>query len=393
MTGTRDGSHRPRHHPREFIRRGHEVQALLSEGGARFVTPLQLQALTGNPVPVSQWEPTDPDAMDHIRLARWGDVLVVAPATADYLARTAAGIADDLLGTVTLAFTGRRAAAPAMNTRMLLDAATQANLATLGERGWLIVESDEGDLACGEQGAGRMASVHRVAEEVEALLAADLDFSGVRALVTAGPTIERIDPVRIISNRSSGRMGFALATALKDRGAAVYLVHGPTQLEPPADLTEVVRVENTAEMADAVGERFEACDLLIMAAAPADWTPTRPSAEKIPREGGPIELTLEPTGDILAGLRGKKGSRITVGFALAGGDLEAAGREKLERKGLDLIAVNDPDEAGAGPEVDTNRLILVHADGNTEELPLAPKERIAHALLDRIRPCLVRGDD
>jgi phosphopantothenoylcysteine decarboxylase/phosphopantothenate--cysteine ligase len=227
---------------------------------------------------------------------------------------------------------------------------------------------------------------------VEALLVADLDFSGVRALVTAGPTFERIDPVRVISNRSSGRMGFALAAALRDRGATVRLVHGPTQLSPPAEMTETVQVDTTAEMADAVGGRFSGCDLLIMAAAPADWTPSRPSAEKIPREGGPIELTLEPTDDILAGLREKKGQRVTVGFALATGDLEAAGREKLERKGLDLIAVNDPEEQGAGPEGSTNRLVLVHADGRTEELPLAPKERIAHELLDRVRSYLGRGD-
>ncbi|MFC1543839.1 bifunctional phosphopantothenoylcysteine decarboxylase/phosphopantothenate--cysteine ligase CoaBC [Gemmatimonadota bacterium] len=375
---------------RSLVRRGHDVRALLSSGGSRFVTPLQLQALTGNPVPESQWEPLARDAMDHIQLARWGDVLLVAPASADYLARTAHGIADDLLSTVTLAFTGRLIVAPAMNTRMLLNPATQTNLATLVSRGIVVVESEEGDLACGEQGAGKMADVERIVERVEDLLRADLDFSGIRALVTAGPTIEALDPVRIITNRSSGRMGFAVAAALRDRGAMVRLVSGPTPLEPPADLTEVVRVRSTAEMSEAVSERFDSCDLLVMAAAPADWRPAESAAGKSPRTEGPIQIRLDPTPDILGGLKDSKGERVVVGFALETGDAAERGRMKLERKGLDLIAVNDPTEDGAGPESLTNHLILVHADGRVEELPAAPKERIAHELLDRVLPYLRR---
>ena len=369
---------------RRFVRRGHEVRALISKGGQRFVTPLQLQALTGHPVPSDQWHTSSPDAMDHIRLAQWGDLLVVAPATADYLAKAAAGIADELLTTVTLAFTGTVVMAPAMNTRMLDNPATQANMETLRDRGVVFVDSEEGDLACGERGAGKMADPDQIADRVEALLAGRLDYSGVRAIVTAGPTVEPIDPVRIITNRSSGRMGFALARALSERGARVQLIAGPTALEPPEPVAELVRVENAAQMRAAVNERFEECDLLVMAAAVADWRPSERSEQKLPRADGPVEIRLEPTEDILKGLAAIKGDRVVIGFALETGDLEAGGRAKLERKGLDAIAVNDPTEPGAGPDEETNRLLLLHSDGSTEEVPLAPKERIAHELLDRI---------
>ncbi len=369
---------------RRFVQRGHEVRALISTGGQQFVTPLQLQALSGHPVPADQWGTSSPDAMDHIRLARWGDLLVVAPATADYLAKAAGGIADELLTTVTLAFTGTVVVAPAMNTRMLDNQATRANMDTLRERGILFVESEEGDLACGEQGAGKMAEPERIADRVEELLAERLDFSGVRAIVTAGPTVEAIDPVRIITNRSSGRMGFAVARALSERGARVQLIAGPTTLEPPEPVAELVRVEDAAQMRAAVEQRFEESDLLVMAAAVADWRPTEKRGRKLPRADGPLEIRLEPTPDILEGLAAVKGKRVVIGFALETGDLEAGGRAKLERKSLDAIAVNDPAEPGAGPDTETNRLLLLHRDGRTEELPLAPKERIAHELLDRI---------
>ncbi len=369
---------------RAFVRRGHEVRALLTTGGSRFVTPLQLQALTGHPVPSDQWHPTSPDAMDHIRLAQWGDALVVAPATADYLAKAACGLADDLLTTVTLAFTGDRVVVPAMNTRMLENAATQESLNVLTERGFHIVASQEGDLACGEQGAGKMAEPDAIADRVEALLAERLDFSGVRALVTAGPTAEAIDPVRIVTNRSSGRMGFALATALAERGARVALVAGPTPLQPPSDLAEVVRVQSSAEMEEAVTQKFEDCDLLVMAAAVSDWRPVEQLPQKIARDEGLQELRLEPTTDILASLAEHRGDRFVVGFALETEDPIGRGQAKLERKGLDAIAVNDPTEPGAGPDEETNHIWLIHRDGTTDELPLAPKDRIAHQMLDRI---------
>ncbi len=373
---------------RSLVRRGHEVRALLTAGGSRFVTPLQLQALTGHPVPSDQWHPASADAMDHIRLAQWGDVLVVAPATADYIARAAHGLAEDLLTTVTVAFTGEVIVAPAMNTRMLNNPVTQENITSLEARGFRIVESEEGELACGERGAGKMAEPERITDYVEAVLGERLDFSGVRALVTAGPTMESIDPVRVVTNRSSGRMGFAVASALAGRGARVSLVSGPTQLDPPEDLAEVVRVESSEEMAAAVTDRFSDCDLLIMAAAVSDWKPAEVSKEKMARAAGARQILLEPTTDILESLMDEKKDQVVVGFALEVGDPVEGGRTKLERKGLHAIVVNDPSEPGAGPDEMTNHVYLVHRNGSTDELALAPKERIAEQLLDLLHPYL-----
>ncbi|MFO7767923.1 MAG: bifunctional phosphopantothenoylcysteine decarboxylase/phosphopantothenate--cysteine ligase CoaBC [bacterium] len=376
---------------RIFVRSGHEVRAVITAAGQRFVTPMLLQALTGHPVPEDQWETLSPDAMGHIKLAQWGDCMVVAPASADYLAKAAAGIADDLLSTVTVAFDGPKFFAPAMNTRMFENPATQGNLETLSERGIRLVAAQEGDLACGERGAGKMAEPEQVAGEVRSVMASRLDFSGIRALVTAGPTEEALDSVRIITNRSTGRMGFALAEALAARGARVQLVTGPTPLEPPGELAETIRVRSTGEMAERVRERFGDVDLLIMAAAVADWRPAREAGEKTHRSEGPMHLDLEPTEDILEGLKEMRAGQVMVGFALEEGEAEkagAAGRAKLERKGLDLIAVNDPTEEGAGPEAETNHLLLVHRDGRVQDLPMQTKRKAAHDLLDAVRPYL-----
>lgn len=369
---------------RSLIKKGHQVRALITSGGQRFVTPLTLQALTGHPVPPDQWQGTEPDGLDHIHLARWADLLLVAPATADFLAKAAHGIADELLTTVALAFDGPVFVAPAMNTRMLEHAATQGNLIVLRERGVHVIEGEEGELVCGEYGAGRMAEVEKIDETVCTFLAERLDYSGVRAMVTAGPTVEPLDPVRVFTNRSSGRMGFAVAQALAERGANVRLISGPTSLGPPENLTEIVFVGTTAEMASAVNERFEDIDMLFMAAAVADWRPVDPDAHKGSRAEGTRRITLEPTEDILEGLSRSKGERIIIGFALETDDLISRGREKLERKGLDAIAVNNPAEPGEGPEEETNRLTLIHSDGRVEELGLQPKEQIAHRLLDAI---------
>ncbi len=378
---------------REFIRRGHQVRAIITSGGQRFVTPLQLQALTGFPVPKDQWASEQPDGIDHIYLARWADTFVVAPASANTLAKFAGGIADDLLTTTALAFEGPLFMAPSMNSKMLLHPATADNIEILSSRGVTVLDCEEGELACGETGPGRMMEPVRIADLVETRLAGQLDYSGIRALVSAGPTAEPIDPVRVVTNRSSGRMGFALAAALAERGATVRLVTGPTTLEAHPRVAETVRVMTTAEMAEALGERFEESDLLIMAAAVADWRPEDVSEEKLPREDGSIDLHLTPTRDIVADLAARKGDRIIVGFALETGDPVTGGRAKLERKGLDAIAVNDPTEEGAGPETETNRITLLHADGRTEELPLQSKETIAHRLLDAVHSHLRRNRD
>ncbi|MFC1545399.1 bifunctional phosphopantothenoylcysteine decarboxylase/phosphopantothenate--cysteine ligase CoaBC [Gemmatimonadota bacterium] len=376
---------------REFIRRGHQVRAIITSGGQKFVTPLQLQALTGHPVQSDQWESDRPDGIDHIFLSRWADIVVVAPGSANTLARLAGGIADDLLTTTILAFDGQLMIAPSMNTKMLLNPATQANIATLTARGVEVLDCDEGELACGETGPGRMMEPVQIADRVEAQLAERLDYSGIRALVSAGPTSEPIDPVRVITNRSSGRMGFAIARALADRGATVRLVTGPTALEEPEGITETVRVMTTAEMAEALGDRFEECDLLIMAAAVADWRTAVISEDKLPRGDGGIDLHLEPTADIISDLAARKGDRTVIGFALESGDVVAGGRSKLERKGLDAIAVNDPTEAGAGPESGTNHITLIHKDGRVEDLPLQEKETIAHRLLDAVHAHVIRS--
>lgn len=369
---------------RALVKRDHQVRALLTAGGQKFITPLTLQALTGHPVPVDQWQGNEPDGLDHIHLARWADLLVVAPATADYMAKAAHGIADDLLTTVALAFDGPVFIAPAMNTRMLEHAATRSNLAVLKERGVHILEAEEGELVCGEHGSGRMVEIDYIADTLCTFLADRLDYSGVSALVTAGPTVEPLDPVRIFTNRSSGRMGFAVARALSERGAMVKLISGPTTLNPPEHLAEVVFVDTTAEMAAAVNQRFDDADLLIMAAAVADWRPAEPDREKGPRAQETRQLRLEPTEDILEALSPKKGKRVIVGFALETDDQIARGRAKLKRKGLDVIAVNDPTEPGAGPMEETNRLTLIHSDGRVVELPMQSKEQIAHRLLDAV---------
>jgi len=374
---------------RELRRAGHEVRCILTPGGARFITPLTLQALSGHPVGLDPWQPHEPDAMDHIRLARWADALLVAPASAGAISRLASGAADDLLASTALAFTGPLFLAPSMNSDMYRHPATRANCDLLAGRGAVILEGEPGDLACGESGPGRMAEPEEIAARLGDELRAELDFAGLRAVVTAGPTVEAIDPVRIVTNRSSGRMGFALAEELSRRGATVILVHGPTALAPPADLAAVISVRSTAEMAAALQPVFDDCDLLIMAAAVADFAPSRTDADKLGRSDGPLTLELEPTEDILAALSARRTGQVMVGFALETGDPVAGGRAKLERKGLDAIAVNDPTEEGAGPEVETNRLVLLFADGRSIEIGPARKERVAAELLDAIRTLTV----
>ena len=373
---------------RLLVQGGHQVRGVLTGGGQRFITPLQLQALTGNPVAASQWTPLNADGMDHIAWARWADAVVVAPATAAFLARAAAGLADDLLGGIVLATTAPVMVAPAMNTRMLEHPATRHNLGKLRAHGVHVIESESGDLACGEQGVGRMAEPAAIVRQLQERLSKQLDASGVRALVTAGPTEEPIDPVRVVTNRSSGRMGFALAEALTARGARVTLICGPTPLEPPAGVAEVIRIRTTEQLREQVIERLNDHDLLIMAAAPADWRPQSPEATKRPRQQGALTLTLEATPDILAEAAVLRRHQVLVGFALESGDLAARGRTKLERKGIDLIAVNDPAEPGSGPQSDTNRLVVVHRDGRVEELPLQNKRSIADRLVDTILPYL-----
>jgi len=368
---------------RRLAEAGAKVDVILTEGAAEFVRPLTFEALSGRPVLTSLW--TRDAALQHIRLAQSPDLIIVAPATAHLIARLAQGLGDDLLTTLLLARSGPLLLAPAMNDEMFANPATQANLALLRQRGAVLVGPEVGALAEGPSDRpGRMSEPETILAHAARLISSRPPLKGKRVLVTAGPTREPIDPVRVVTNRSSGRMGYRLAEAAWERGATVTLVSGPVDQPAPVGV-ERVRVESTAQMEAAVRDALPSADVLIMAAAPADYRPVAPATGKRPRQDGATAIPMEPTADILAGsvsLR-KKGA-VMVGFALETGDAVAKGKTKLARKQLDLIVVNDALEPGAGFEVDTNRVVIVDRDGGIREVPLASKRVVADAILDAI---------
>ncbi len=374
---------------RRLTEAGADVQVVLTAAAAEFVGPVTFEALTGHPVVTSRW--LCGRALDHVRLGRECDLVVVAPATARLLARAAQGLADDFLSSLLLAVRAPVLLCPAMNDRMYAHPETQANLALLRSRGVHVLGPVTGPLARGEgEGPGRMVEPEEILAHVERLLRAAAPWTGRRVLVTAGPTREALDPVRVVTNRSSGRMGYALARAAWLRGADVTLVSGPAALQPPPGVT-LVPVTSTAEMAGAVGDALPLADLRLMAAAPADYRPAAPLERKARRGEGPLRLELEPTPDILAGTAGrrKKGA-VVVGFALETGDAVARAQEKLAAKQLDFVVANDATEPGAGPEVTTNRVTIVSRAGS-EPLPLMEKEEAAEAILDRVQVLLSKG--
>lgn len=365
---------------------GATVDVVLTSAAAEFVRPVTFEALTGRPVLVSLWEPDR--ALAHIGLARTPDLVIVAPATANVLARAAQGLADDFLTTLLVARTGPVLAAPAMNDAMYAHPATRANLKTLARRGWAFVGPETGALAEGPSDQpGRMSEPERILMAAARLLAAGGPWDGRRVVVTAGPTREPFDPVRVITNRSSGRMGFALAAAAHARGADVTLVAGPTALPLPLGIA-THRVETTRDLERAVKNLVKRADVLFMAAAPADYRPAAPAARKRERGGGQLTVKLEPTADILAGLPRRKGL-VTVGFALeTGGGLERA-RRKLREKRLDFIILNDALEPGAGFEVATNRVTILAAGGGEPlALPLLSKQDVAERILDVVEQAI-----
>lgn len=368
---------------RRLAEAGARVDVILTEGAAEFVRPLTFEALSGRPVLTSLW--TRDAALQHIRLAQSPDLILVAPATANLLARVAQGLGDDLLTTLLLARTSPVLFAPAMNDEMYANPATQANLATLARRGARFVGPETGALAEGPSDRpGRMSEPETILAHAARLLGSRPPLAGKRVLVTAGPTREAIDPVRVVTNRSSGRMGYRLAEAAWERGAEVTLVSGPVDLPAPVG-ARVVRVESTAQMEAAVAGELPAADVLIMAAAPADYRPADPSGSKRPRQEGAASIRMEPTADILAATLGaRKPGAVIVGFALETGDAVEKGRAKLARKQLDLIVVNDALEPGAGFEVDTNRVVILDRSGGTRDVPLATKRQVAEAILDAV---------
>jgi len=374
---------------RRLTEAGVAVDVVMTAAATEFVRPLVFEALTARPVGASLWEAGR--ALDHIRLGKEPDLVVVAPATARLIARAAQGIADDLLTSLLLARRAPLLLCPAMNDQMFRHPETVQNLALLRERGVHVLGPVVGPLARGEgDGPGRMVEPEEIVARVERLLRAGPPFAGRRVLVTAGPTREALDPVRVVTNRSSGRMGFALARAAWLRGAEVTLVAGPTALPVPVG-PDVVRVETTADLEAAVAEALPSSDVLLMAAAPADYRPAQSEAAKTPRGAGPLMVALEPTSDILLATRErrKKGA-VVVGFALETGNAVAKARSKLRAKQLDLVVANDAAEPGAGPEVETNRVTLVSARGETA-LPLLSKDEVAEAILDRVSTILSPG--
>jgi phosphopantothenoylcysteine decarboxylase/phosphopantothenate--cysteine ligase len=323
-------------------------------------------------------------ALDHIRLGREPDLVVVAPATARLIARAAQGLADDLLTALLLARRAPLLLCPAMNDQMYAHPETRKNLAVLLERGVHVLGPVTGALARGEgEGPGRMVEPEAIVAHATRLLRSGAPFAGRRVLVTAGPTREAIDPVRVITNRSTGRMGYALARVAWERGADVTLVSGPSQLPLPIGV-DGVRIETTEELQAAVARALPSADVLLMAAAPADYRPMRAAATKTPRRSGALAVPVEPTDDVLLGtITLRKRGAVIVGFALETGDVTAKAREKLRRKHLDLVVANDATGPGAGPGVETNRVTFVTARGEVA-LPLQSKDAVAEAILDRV---------
>lgn len=377
----------------ELVRRlqdeGHTIQVVMTRAAQEFVTPLTFAALSGQRVIVdlfstsARGENNLESAIDHIAVAQSTDLLLVAPATADILAKFARGIADDFLSTLYLASTAPVVAAPAMNVNMWQHEATQENLATLRARGVRIVEPNEGYLACGMTGPGRLASQVEILKAVEEVLRGGQDLDGERVLVTAGPTREDIDPVRFLSNRSSGKMGYAVARAAARRGAKVVLVTGPTALETPGDV-ERVDVRSAEDMLRAVEARFPECTLAIFAAAVADYRAVEPSESKIKRTQDALTLRLEPNPDILATVAREKGDRLVVGFAAETDNVAENARKKLAQKNADVMVANDVTAEGAGFDVDTNMVTLLSCDGRDLALPRLTKAEVAERILDEV---------
>jgi phosphopantothenoylcysteine decarboxylase/phosphopantothenate--cysteine ligase len=373
---------------RRLTEAGAVVDVVLTRGAAKFVGPLTFEALTGRPVLASLWEPGR--ALAHVRLGHEADLIIVAPATAHLIARIAQGLADDVLTALVLARTAPLLLAPAMNDEMYARPETQANLEKLRARGVAMVGPEIGALAEGpSERPGRMSEPETILAHAARLLRGG-GLQGAKVIVTAGPTRESIDPVRVVTNRSSGKMGYRVAEAAWERGAEVVLIAGPVTLPDPVGVT-VRRVESTKQMEDAVRAELPAADVLVMAAAPADFRPSNPSEGKRPRVDGALAVPMEPTSDVLDATRGlRKSGSMIVGFALETGDALAKGLGKLERKGLDLIVVNDALEPGAGFEKDTNRVALLGRDGTRQILPLQSKREVAEAILDRVEQTLGR---
>lgn len=371
---------------RTLRRAGNAVRCAMTPNAVQFVAPLTLQAVSGQAVRTQLFDPVEEGGIDHIALADWADLVVVAPATANILAKLAHGLADDLVSTVALATRAPMLVAPAMNLNMWLHPATQNNMTTLRQRGVRIIGPESGELACGWDGEGRMAEPQAIADAA-AWVAGTRALAGDVVLVTASGTREPVDAVRYLGNRSSGKMGFAVAAEAARRGASVVLVSGPATLRTPAGVRRI-DVETALEMREAVLAELPEATIVVKAAAVADFRVARPEAgkirkEELPPDSGPtLDLVRNP--DILAEICRTPGNRVVVGFAAESGDPVASARRKLERKGCDLMVANDVSREGSGFDSDTNAVVFVWPGGDVEELPCLSKTEVAAQILDRV---------
>lgn len=371
---------------RLFVRGGADVQVIMTPTAVEFIAPLTFQTLTERPVYVHMYAERTGEKIRHIELLEEVDVLVVAPATANTIAKMAGGLADNLLSTIYLAATCPVVVVPSMNVHMFEHPAVQENLARLRSYGCHIMDPDAGELACGVYGRGRMPEPQDIYSFTRAALMPK-DYLGVKALVTAGPTREPLDPVRFISNPSTGVMGYSLARALSERGAEVTLISGPTDLSVPPGVKKIT-VTTADEMYDAVLERYDQTRLVIKAAAVSDFRPLKAAAQKVKKNEAELTLALKANRDILFEIGKQKGNRILVGFAAETENAVENAHEKLLRKNLDLIIVNNLNEPGAGFAVSTNRVSIIDHSGSVEQLPLMEKEQLAHQILDRVNKLL-----
>jgi len=367
---------------RHLKKAGAAVHVAMTANATWFVTPLTFETLSGNRV-IKDMFSQDGTSIDHVSLGQESDVIVIAPATANFLAKIAHGLGDDFLSTLILAATAKTLLCPAMDKEMFSNSIVQANILRLKERDFIVMEPEEGMLATGAIGLGRFPDPSSIMEEIRRILS-DHDLEGLKALITAGPTIEWIDPVRIVTNRSTGKMGYALARAAWRRGAEVTLVTGPTHLDPPKGI-EVITVNTAEEMREAVLNNYREKDMVIKAAAVSDYKPLRKTQEKEKKKGIPITVEMIPTPDILAELGKDKGDITLVGFAAETTDHIANAIDKIKKKNLDLIVVNDVSREDRGFAADSNEVRMIDREGNEEAVPLMSKEDVADRILDRVK--------
>ncbi|PKN70492.1 MAG: bifunctional phosphopantothenoylcysteine decarboxylase/phosphopantothenate--cysteine ligase CoaBC [Deltaproteobacteria bacterium HGW-Deltaproteobacteria-12] len=373
---------------RALIKEGAQVKVIMTKSAGEFISPLTFQTLSGNMVYTDMFVPTAKYDMAHISLAEFADAFVIAPATGNIIGKIAAGIGDDLLTTTIMASDKPTLICPAMNDKMLANPLVQDNINRLKKYGYVIMDSGYGELACKTQGAGRLPDASAIVEEIETLLTPK-DLTGQKILVTAGPTEEPFDPVRFITNSSSGKMGYALARVARRRGAEVTLITGPTDLPLPP-CKKVVQIRTAQEMYAAVLEHFKKSTVVIKAAAVADYRPAVLAKEKIKKNNQPFPLMLERNPDIIAQIGKSKGNRILVGFAMETENLLANAREKLHKKKLDFIVANNLREDGAGFQTDTNIITIIDTSGKAESFPKMTKIEAADKILDRIKEAIRR---